>query len=259
MADLSGSYFSHRREKIKEQETLKKEQATQGVVDKPLETDNKPVSDDTARSEPVPEKEIVNQEDKPVNHEEKSEPKVVRKVYTPPAKRIAESSKGNIFGNTGIKYNTDKKRTSDIKGVNSNLLASLKHRLSKYGVSSNADAINVFLAGTLNEYSGLSPEVKQMAKSFREDDIMNANKLIESGLSRIEGNLREISASADFIYHMISILSMYTVNHEVYSKFIKNKTIDVTDPAVFEFVNKLTDDFMALSSAMNISNGRPIK
>ena len=60
---------------------------------------------------------------------------------------------------------------------------------------------------------------------------------------------------SDFVYHMVAILGMYTISHDVYSKFIKNKTIDMTEPAVTQFINKLTDNYIALSSAMHISDG----
>jgi hypothetical protein len=54
---------------------------------------------------------------------------------------------------------------------------------------------------------------------------------------------------------MVAILGMYTISHDVYSKFIKNKTIDMTEPAVTQFINKLTDNYIALSSVMHISDG----
>ena len=212
--------------------------STESVQDKaePVKTATEPVSD----SEPTPVKTVT-----PVS----------RKIA--PEKRIAASAKAG--STTKLNYNIDKSKTSDVKGVNSRFLQILKQKLSRYGVTSNAEALNVFIASALGDYTGLSAETKAVAKQFREDDSTNSGKLIDAKLKRIEDGISSLRSIVDFNYYMVNALAMYTVNSEGFNKFQKEGFIDMTEPSLSDFVNRVSDTFMAMRDANKYSDGRPIR
>ena len=174
-----------------------------------------------------------------------------------PEKRIVESVKSQ--SNTKLNYNIDKSKTSDVKGVNSRFLQILKQKLSKYGVTSNAEALNVFIASVLGDYAGLSAETKDAAKRFREEDSVNSGKLIDAKLKRIEDNIGALKGIVDFNYYMVNALAMYAVNAEGFNKFQKEGVIDMTEPSLIDFVNRVSDTFIAMQNTNKYSDGRPIR
>lgn len=174
-----------------------------------------------------------------------------------PEKRIVESVKSQ--SNTKLNYNIDKSKTSDVKGVNSRFLQILKQKLSKYGVTSNSEALNVFIASVLGDYAGLSAETKDAAKRFREEDSVNSGKLIDAKLKRIEDNIGALKGIVDFNYYMVNALAMYAVNAEGFNKFQKEGVIDMTEPSLTDFVNRVSDTFIAMQNTNKYSDGRPIR
>ena len=251
MANLFDTdYFADRKKRA--------EAAKEAAKATPVES--KPESKEEVSTESVQDKtELVKASTESVSD---SEPTPV-KTFTPvsrkiaPEKRIIESAKaGNT---TKLNYNIDKSKTSDVKGVNSRFLQILKQKLSKYGVTSNAEALNVFIASVLGDYTGLSAETKAVAKQFREDDSTNSGKLIDAKLKRIEDGISSLRSIVDFDYYMVNALAMYTVNSEGFNKFQKEGFIDMTEPSLFDFVNRVSDTFMAMRDANKYSDGRPIR
>ena len=243
-------YFADRKKRA--------EAAKEAAKEAPVE--NKPESKEEVSAEPVQDKAepvkvatefVSNSEPTPV----KTVAPVSRKIA--PEKRIVESAKSG--STTKLNYNIDKSKTSDVKGVNSRFLQILKQKLSKYGVTSNAEALNVFIASALGDYTGLSAETKAVAKQFREDDSTNSGKLMDVKLKRIEDGIISLKSIVDFNYYMVNALAMYTVNSEGFNKFQKKGFIDMTEPSLFDFVNRVSDTFMAMRDANKYSDGRPIR
>ena len=58
---------------------------------------------------------------------------------------------------------------------------------------------------------------------------------------------------------MVNALAMYTVNSEGFNKFQKEGFIDMTEPSLSDFVNRVSDTFMAMRDANKYSDGRPIR
>ena len=255
MANLFDTdYFAERRERAKaaKSEAAKaapvenNPKSTEGAVTEAEKTSDK-VEPAQVATEPVPD----NTE--PASN--KTVTTVNRKMA--PEKRIAEAAKPQ--NTTKLNYNIDKSKTSDVKGVNSRFLQILKQKLSKYGVTSNAEALNVFIASALGDYTGLSAETKAVAKQFREEDSVNSGKLIDAKLKRIEDNIISLRSIVDFNYYMVNALAMYSVNSEGFSKFQKEGFIDMTEPSLSDFVNRVSDTFMAMRDTNKYSDGRPLR
>lgn len=237
---------------------------------------NKPDNVENITKEPEPMKEVVqtptkaeaqttasNEQAEVEGHTTEVDGKAPVKTVTTvnrkmsPEKRIVESVKSQ--SNTKLNYNVDKSKTSDVKGVNSRFLQILKQKLSKYGVTSNSEALNVFIASVLGDYAGLSAETKDAAKRFREEDSVNSGKLIDAKLKRIEDNIGALKGIVDFNYYMVNALAMYAVNAEGFNKFQKEGVIDMTEPSLTDFVNRVSDTFIAMQNTNKYSDGRPIR
>lgn len=251
MANLFDTdYFADRKKRA--------EAAKEAAKATPVES--KPESKEAVSTESVQDKaDPVKASTESVFHSEPTPVKTVTPVSRKiaPEKRIIESAKAG--STTKLNYNIDKSKTSDVKGVNSRFLQILKQKLSKYGVTSNAEALNVFIASALGDYTGLSAETKAVAKQFREDDSTNSGKLIDAKLKRIEDGIISLKSIVDFNYYMVNALAMYTVNSEGFNKFQKEGFIDMTEPALSDFVNRVSDTFMAMRDANKYSDGRPLR